>query len=201
VIRAPGKHHQSGRHRELKAALAGIAGHRPDEAECEALWGCRRGAFAAVTRLAPSYLSMDGTVPRTKLPEALRRVAEIDRRYGFEISCVLHAGDGNLHPVALFDDRDDSARKNAEAASLDILRMCVELGGTVSGEHGIGIEKLEAMHFVFDDNDLRAQGFAKDAFDPGGLSNPGKVLPDPVTRAGSAGRSGRSARSEAAADA
>jgi glycolate oxidase len=151
-----------------------------DEAEREALWRGRRGAFGALTRLAPSYLSMDGTVPRTKLPEALRRVVEIGRRYGFEISCVLHAGDGNLHPLALFDDRDETRRKNAEAASMDILRMCVELGGTVSGEHGIGIEKLEAMHFVFDDNDLRAQALVKDAFDPEGLSNPGKVLPGPV---------------------
>ena len=151
-----------------------------DEAEREALWRGRRGAFAAVTRLAPSYLSMDGTVPRTQLPEALRRVSEIGRRYGFQISCVLHAGDGNLHPLALFDDRDESLRNNAEAASLDILRMCVELGGTVSGEHGIGIEKLEAMHFVFDEDDLKAQGFVKDAFDPQGLSNPGKVLPDLV---------------------
>ena len=168
-----------------------------DEAEREALWRGRRGAFAAVTRLAPSYLSMDGTVPRTKLPEALRRVAEIGRHYGFQISCVLHAGDGNLHPLALFDDRDESLRRNAEAASLDILHMCVELGGTVSGEHGIGIEKLEAMHFVFDDNDLRAQALVKEAFDPQGLSNPGKVLPDPFA---GAAIDERSVRSEAAVD-
>ncbi len=154
-----------------------------EEAEREALWRGRRGAFGALTRLAPSYLSMDGTVPRTKLPEALRRVAEIGRRYDFEISCVLHAGDGNLHPLALFDDRDETRRKDAEAASMDILRMCVELGGTVSGEHGIGIEKLEAMHLVFDDNDLRAQSLVKDAFDPEGLCNPGKVLPGPAAGA------------------
>lgn len=159
-----------------------------DEAEREALWRGRRGAFAAVTRLAPSYLSMDGTVPRTMLPEALRRVAEIGRRYGFQISCVLHAGDGNLHPLALFDDRDESVRRDAEAASLDILRMCVELGGTVSGEHGIGIEKLEAMRFVFDENDLKAQGFVKEVFDPQGLANPGKVLPGPLASSGASGR-------------
>jgi len=158
-----------------------------DEAEREALWRGRRGAFGALTRLAPSYLSMDGTVPRTRLPEALRRVAAIGRRYDFEISCVLHAGDGNLHPLALFDDRDEARKKNAEAASMDILRMCVELGGTVSGEHGIGIEKLEAMHLVFDHNDLRAQAFVKDVFDPEGLCNPGKVLPGPVEETAAAG--------------
>ena len=148
-----------------------------DEAERAALWRGRQGAFAAINGLAPNYLSVDGTVPRTMLPETLRRVGELGRRYGLEAICVLHAGDGNLHPSFLYDGRNQEDKKKAEAASLEFLRICVELGGTVSGEHGIGVEKLEAMHFVFSDNDLRAQGFVKEAFDPHGLCNPGKVLP------------------------
>jgi FAD/FMN-containing dehydrogenase len=90
---------------------------------------------------------------------------------------VLHAGDGNLHPSFLYDGRQPEQKKRAEAASLDFLRICAELGGTISGEHGIGVEKLEAMHFVFGDDDLRAQSYLKEAFDPRGLCNPGKVLP------------------------
>ena len=170
-----------------------------DEAEREALWTGRRGAFAAITRLAPSYLSMDGTVPRT---EAARspppgggdrpslRVPDLLRASTRVTATCIH--------WRCSTTATSHSSTNAEAASLDILRMCVELGGTVSGEHGIGIEKLEAMHFVFDENDLRAQGFVKDAFDPGGLSNPGKVLPGPVAGAGTAGLS---ARSEAVVDA
>ena len=143
----------------------------------------RRCGGAAGVLLGRSRAWPPATYPWTARcpgPSCPRPCAEWPRSgtsYGFEISCVLHAGDGNLHPLALFDDRDETRRKNAEAASMDILRMCVELGGTVSGEHGIGIEKLEAMQFVFDDNELRAQALVKDAFDPEGLSNPGKVLP------------------------
>jgi glycolate oxidase len=149
-----------------------------DEAERAALWRGRRGTFGALTRLAPNQLSMDGAVPRTMLPEALRLIAEIGRRYDLEVYSVLHAGDGNLHPLFLFDGRNEEDKKKVVAAGMEVLRVCVELGGTVSGEHGIGIEKLGAMHLVFSDNDLRAQGFVKDAFDPRGLCNPGKVLPD-----------------------
>jgi glycolate oxidase len=148
-----------------------------DEAESDALWRGRRGTFAAITRLAPNQMSMDGTVPRTKLPEALRLITEIARRYGLEVYSVLHAGDGNIHPMFLFDSRNEEDKKKVVAASMEVLRVCAELGGTVSGEHGIGIEKLAAMRLVFSDNDLRAQGFVKDAFDPVGLCNPGKVLP------------------------
>jgi glycolate oxidase len=148
-----------------------------DEAERAALWRGRQGTFAATTRLAPNYMSLDGTVPRTMLPEALRRVEELGRRHGLEVFCVLHAGDGNLHPCFLYDGSNQEEKKKVEAASMEVLRICAELGGTVSGEHGIGVEKLEAMQFVFDDDDLRAQGLVKEAFDPRGLCNPGKVLP------------------------
>ncbi len=95
------------------------------------------------------------------------------------MASVFHAGDGNLHPLLLFDSRNEEDKKKVMAAGMEVLQVCADLGGTVSGEHGIGIEKLEAMHMVFDDNDLRAQGFVKDAFDPRGLCNPGKVLPGP----------------------
>ncbi|MFH0917041.1 MAG: FAD-linked oxidase C-terminal domain-containing protein [bacterium] len=148
-----------------------------DETEREALWRGRRGTFGALTCLAPNQLSMDGTVPRTKLPEALRLIAEIGVRHGLEVYCVLHAGDGNIHPLFLYDSRNEEDEKKVHAAGMEVLQVCAELGGTVSGEHGIGIEKLEAMHLVFDDNDLRAQSFVKEAFDPQGLCNPGKVLP------------------------
>ncbi|MFH1833627.1 MAG: FAD-linked oxidase C-terminal domain-containing protein [bacterium] len=160
-----------------------------DEAERAALWRGRQGTFAAITRLAPSHMSMDGTVPRTMLPEALRRVGELGRDYGLEVFCVLHAGDGNLHPCFLYDAGNQEDKKKVEGASMEVLKICVELGGTVSGEHGIGIEKLKAMEFVFDDNDLRAQRFVKQAFDPRGLCNPGKVLPA-MTPAADAGRVG-----------
>jgi glycolate oxidase len=153
-----------------------------DEAERAALWRGRQGTFGAITRLAPSYMSLDGVVPRTMLPEALRRVGDLARSYGLEVFCVLHAGDGNLHPCFLYDGSNQEDKKKVEEASMEVLRICVSLGGTVSGEHGIGLEKLEAMRFVFGDNDLRAQGFVKDAFDPRGLCNPGKVLPAPGRR-------------------
>jgi FAD/FMN-containing dehydrogenase len=149
-----------------------------DESERAALWRGRKGAFGAISRLAPNYLVADGTVPRTELPEALRRVAEIGCRYGLQVASVFHAGDGNLHPLLLFDSRIEEDKSKVMAAGMEVLQVCADLGGTVSGEHGIGIEKLDAMRLVFSDNDLRAQGFVKEAFDPRGLCNPGKVLPD-----------------------
>ena len=148
-----------------------------DEAERATLWKGRQGTFPSITRLAPNYMSLDGTVPRTMLPEMLRRVEALACSYGLEVYCVLHAGDGNLHPCFLYDGAKPGEKEKVEEASMDVLRICAELGGTVSGEHGIGVEKLPAMPFVFSDDDLRAQGFVKDAFDPRGLCNPGKLLP------------------------
>jgi len=148
-----------------------------DEAERATLWKGRQGTFPSITRLAPNYMSLDGTVPRTMLPEMLRRVEALACSYGLEVYCVLHAGDGNLHPCFLYDGAKPGEKEKVEEASMDVLRICAELGGTVSGEHGIGVEKLPAMPFVFSDDDLRAQGFVKVAFDPRGLCNPGKLLP------------------------
>jgi FAD/FMN-containing dehydrogenase len=147
-----------------------------DEDERAALWRGRKGAFGAINRVTPNYLVADGTVPRTRLPEALRRVAEIGDRYDLRIASVFHAGDGNLHPLLLFDSRDADERERVMAAGLEILSVCADLGGTVSGEHGIGVEKLAALPLVFSEADLRAQRLVKGAFDPKGLANPGKLL-------------------------
>ncbi|MHB0979105.1 MAG: FAD-linked oxidase C-terminal domain-containing protein [Thermoleophilia bacterium] len=157
------------------------------EEERAALWKGRKGAFGAVSRLAPSYIVADGTVPRTKLPETIRGVREIATRYGLRVANVFHAGDGNLHPLLLFDSRDPGDRELVLAAGMDMLRLCADMGGTVSGEHGIGLEKAEAMLFVFDENDMRAQEWVKEAFDSADLCNPGKVLPSRVERWARAG--------------
>jgi glycolate oxidase subunit GlcD len=142
------------------------------------LWEGRRGAFGAVARLAPNYLVNDCTVPRTRLPEALAQVAAIVRKYGFEHGNVFHAGDGNLHPLILFDSRDRQQLERVHQAGWEIMQACVELGGTISGEHGIGIEKLEAMRFVFSDDDIDTQRSLQTAFDPDRRMNPGKMFPD-----------------------
>jgi glycolate oxidase subunit GlcD len=142
------------------------------------LWEGRRGAFGAVARLAPNYLVNDCTVPRTLLPKALAQVAEIVKRHGFEHGNVFHAGDGNLHPLILFDSRDADQLKRVHEAGWEIMQACVALGGTISGEHGIGIEKMEAMRMVFSDADINAQRSLQTAFDPGRVLNPGKIFPD-----------------------
>ena len=157
-----------------------------DEAERAALWAGRRGAFGAVARITPSYLVCDGTVPRTALPAVLRRVAEIGRKYGLEIPNVFHAGDGNLHPLILFDWRDAEQKRRVMQAGMEILELCVQMGGTISGEHGVGIEKIDAMRLIWSDADLSAQRRVKRAFDPRDLANPGKLFP-PAGEASHAG--------------
>lgn len=147
-------------------------------AERDRLWLGRRGAFGAIGRLAPSYMVNDGTVPRTELPRVLKRVAEIGKKYGVAIGNVFHAGDGNLHPLILFDERDKKQKELVEKASYEILQACLDVGGTISGEHGIGKEKLQAMWLLFGNKDLRAMRKVKRVFDPENLCNPGKVLPD-----------------------
>jgi glycolate oxidase len=165
--------------REIKAAQT--AGER------EALWAGRRGAFGAIARVAPNYLVTDGTVPRNRLPEVLRQVGEIGRKYELLIGNVLHAGDGNLHPLILFDERDKEQREKVLRAGMEILKACVDVGGTISGEHGIGLEKISAMNLVCGMNDLQALRHVKETFDPSYLSNPRKVLPfaeEPVNKEG-----------------
>ena len=143
------------------------------------LWQGRRGAFGAVARLAPNYLVNDATVPRTKLPEALAEVAAITEKYNCEHGNVFHAGDGNLHPLLLFDSRDEDQLHRVEKAGWEIMEACVKLGGTISGEHGIGLEKQEAMRMVFSEDDFHGQRALKHAFDPGNILNPGKIIPPP----------------------
>jgi glycolate dehydrogenase FAD-linked subunit len=154
-----------------------------DQAERDAIWAARKGAFGAVGRLRPNYLVNDGTVPRTKLPETLARVIAIGEKYDLPIANVFHAGDGNLHPLILFDERDEDELARVHKASREIMEVCVEMGGTISGEHGIGLEKLEGMSLVFSDRDLAAMNRVKAAFDPVRRYNPGKALPDVATTA------------------
>ena len=148
------------------------------DAEREKLWSGRKGAFGALGRLAPSYMVNDGTVPRTQLPHVLQKVAEIGKKYDVAIGNVFHAGDGNLHPVILFDERDNDQLELVKKASYEILQACVDVGGTITGEHGIGTEKLEAMWLLFGWKDLNAMWKVKRTFDPKSLCNPGKVLPE-----------------------
>jgi glycolate oxidase len=156
--------------REVKAAST--------EAERIQLWAGRKGAFGAVARLRPNYLVCDGTVPRTKLPEVLTKVMEVGRRYDLAIANVFHAGDGNLHPLILFDERNAEELRKVHLAGSEILKICADAGGTISGEHGIGTEKKKEMFFVFNPRDLDAMKRVKKAFDPEGVYNPGKVLPE-----------------------
>jgi len=141
------------------------------------LWTSRKGAFGAIGRLSPSFCTQDGTVPRTRLPEALEKIAAIAEKHGVRIANVFHAGDGNLHPLILFDDRDEEQVRRVPGIGGEILQACVALGGTITGEHGIGSEKIEYMPLIFDEPDLSAMRELKRIFDPGGICNPGKVLP------------------------
>ena len=148
-----------------------------DDKERARLWAGRKGAFGAVTRLRPCYMVCDGTVPRTKLPEVLNRVLEVGDKYGLLIGNVFHAGDGNLHPLILFDERNEEEKKTAMKAASEILKICADAGGTISGEHGIGLEKLREMNFIFTEDDLEAMRQIKKALDPEDILNPGKVIP------------------------
>ncbi|MCG6957089.1 MAG: FAD-binding protein [Gemmatimonadetes bacterium] len=143
-----------------------------------ALWQGRKKAFGAMGRVAPDLLVQDATVPRTKLPEVLERIGEIAKRYDLTIGNVFHAGDGNLHPNVLFDRRNTDERERVEAASKEIMALCVEVGGTITGEHGVGVDKRKYMKLVYGPDEIDAMRDVKAVFDPRGLFNPGKVLPD-----------------------
>jgi glycolate oxidase len=145
--------------------------------EREKLWAGRKGAFAAMGRLAPAYYVQDGVIPRTRLPEVLRTVEEVSKRHGLRIANVFHAGDGNLHPLVLFSDMSELPR--VHQAGLEILTACVEAGGSITGEHGVGMEKNCYMPLQFGPEDLAAMRRVKQAFDPAGLANPGKIFPTP----------------------
>ena len=147
------------------------------EEERNQFWAGRKSAFPAVGRISPDYLCMDGTIPRKALPEMLTRMAMMSQKYGLRVANVFHAGDGNLHPLILFDANVDGELERAEEFGNDILRNCVALGGVLTGEHGVGIEKRDLMPEMFSEEDLKQQQRVKCAFDPNHLLNPGKVFP------------------------
>lgn len=148
-----------------------------DAAERQKLWKCRKQAFGAIGRLSPSYCTQDGVVPRTKLPHILNRITEISRKYEIRIVNVFHAGDGNLHPILLFDERDQEQTSRVLKASEEILEACIDAGGSVTGEHGIGVEKISLMNKLFTDDDLLVMQRFRDAWNPLGNLSPGKMLP------------------------
>ena len=148
-----------------------------DEKERLKLWKCRKQAFGAIGRLSPSYCTQDGVVPRSMLPHILRKIMEIGRRHDIRIVNVFHAGDGNIHPILLFDERDAAQVKRVLAASNEILDECLACGGSVTGEHGIGVEKIGFMHKMFSPTDLAAMKNLRDAFNPRGNLSPDKMLP------------------------
>jgi glycolate oxidase len=150
-----------------------------DEAQRQLLWKARKRAFGAVGRLAPNYATQDGVVPRTRLPDILREITAIAGRYHLRIGNVFHAGDGNIHPIVLYDERDAGETRRAIEAGRDILKACVQMGGSLTGEHGIGVEKMQEMPLLFSPDDLRVMAELRAVFDPAGRSNPGKVLPQP----------------------
>ena len=142
------------------------------------LWRARKKAFGAMGRIAPDLLVQDATVPRTKLPEVLAGIDDIGSRYGLKIANVFHAGDGNLHPNILFDRQNQKELELVERASKEIMQLCVDAGGTITGEHGVGLDKREYMTLVYGPAELQAMAAAKQVFDPDSLFNPGKVLPE-----------------------
>jgi glycolate oxidase len=147
------------------------------EAERLLFWSGRKAAFGAMGRISPDYLCMDGTIPRAQLPAVLRRMKELSLQYGLRVANVFHAGDGNLHPLILYDANQPGELERAEAFGSDILRLCVEVGGVLTGEHGVGVEKRDLMPTMFSEIDLNQQQRLKCAFDGKGLLNPGKVFP------------------------
>ena len=166
--------------RDILAANSGYAMREAQSpAERDLLWAGRKGAIGALGRIKPNYYLHDGVVPRTKLPQVLSAVGEIGIHYKLPVANVFHAGDGNLHPNILFDMRDAGIMETVETAGEEMLRAVIEMGGALSGEHGIGLEKNSFMPWVYSAEDLDVMHLIKDALDPDGLMNPGKVFPDP----------------------
>ncbi|MES2712635.1 MAG: FAD-linked oxidase C-terminal domain-containing protein, partial [Pseudomonadota bacterium] len=167
-----------GRIRDICARFSPISMRVAETAEESlAIWKGRKGAFGAVGRISPDYLCMDGTIPTGELPRVLRRIGEMSEECGLQVANVFHAGDGNLHPLIMFDANDPSSFARAEKFGADILRLCVEVGGCLTGEHGVGVEKRDLMTVQFTLAELDQQRAIKTAFDPGWLLNGAKVFP------------------------
>jgi glycolate oxidase len=171
---------------ELKARVEAIARERgassisvsQTEEERLRFWAGRKAAFPAVGRISPDYYCMDGTIPRRELPRVLTEMRRLSEHYGLRCANVFHAGDGNLHPLILYDANQPGELERAEAFGADILKLCVKVGGVLTGEHGVGVEKRDLMGVMFNEADLAQQQRLKCAFDEGGLLNPGKVFPE-----------------------
>ena len=150
-----------------------------NEAERQLLWAGRKNAFGAVGRISPEFYVQDGVVPRTRLPYVLRRVSEICAHYNLKVGNVFHAGDGNLHPLILFDSQIPGEVERVRQAGHEILQVCAECGGSITGEHGVGVEKQAEMALIFSDTDLRIMQQVRNAWNPDQLFNPGKLFPLP----------------------
>jgi glycolate oxidase len=150
-----------------------------DETERQLFWKTRKAAFPAMGRISPNYFVQDGVIPRTKLPDVLGRIEELADEYGMIVANVFHAGDGNLHPLVCYDGTVEGEAERAEELSGRILEACLEAGGSITGEHGVGVDKKKHMPKMFDEPDLDAFQRLRCAFDPAGLANPGKVMPTP----------------------
>jgi glycolate oxidase len=165
----------------MKSVLAGAGATRltvsRDEAERLRFWSGRKAAFPAVGRISPDYYCMDGTIPRRRLGEVLRFIAELEKKYGLRCPNVFHAGDGNLHPLILFDAASPEELERTERFAAEVLEKCVAVGGTITGEHGVGVEKINQMCAQFRPEELEAFFAVKRAFDPRALLNPGKAVP------------------------
>jgi len=165
----------------MKAVLASAGAVRiavsRDEAERLRFWSGRKAAFPAVGRISPDYYCMDGTIPRKRLGEVLNFIAEMEKKYGLRCPNVFHAGDGNLHPLILFDANSPDELRRTEQFAAEVLEKCVAVGGTITGEHGVGVEKINQMCAQFGAAELELFHAVKRAFDPRGLLNPGKAVP------------------------
>jgi glycolate oxidase len=148
-----------------------------DEQERMVFWSGRKAAFPAVGRISPDYYCMDGTIPRRRLSKVLTRIGQLSEEYGLRIVNVFHAGDGNLHPLILYDANKPGELERTEELGGKICQLCVEVGGTITGEHGVGVEKIDQMCVQFDKSELTQFHAVKHAFDPDGLLNPGKGVP------------------------
>ncbi len=147
------------------------------EEESLAIWKGRKAAFGAVGRISPDYLCMDGTIPTSRLPDVLHRIGEMSKQYGLNVANIFHAGDGNLHPLIMFDANDPDSFHRAETFGAEVLKLCVAVGGCLTGEHGVGVEKRDLMPVQFNETELQQQRRIKSAFDPEWLLNPAKVFP------------------------
>ncbi len=165
--------------RLCRANAAGELRLATDAEERARIWKGRKSAFAAVGRISPNYIVQDGVIPRTKLPEVLGAIAHLSAECGLRVANVFHAGDGNLHPLVLFDDSIEGQGELAEELSAQILGLCLGLGGSITGEHGVGSDKVAYMGRMFEPDDLDTMQLVRCAFDPAGLSNPGKIFPTP----------------------